>query len=322
MPREIQINVPTYNKIKAAPAPPRLPNSETSTKCSEINLAVTEADQKHSADRRNAYFSFVSPTNNADRDKSYSPSPKTSCITSWQQQSTSLAISTVTTVSAALTTTTTTTNSAMTAVSQRSSPTHAQTAISAPVQAQQRSSAQVDLLNPTTRTLTQTSIDSLAISTVTTVSAALTTTTTTTNSAMTAVSQRSSPTHAQTAISAPVQAQQRSSAQVDLLNPTTRTLTQTSIDRITVEEPHKRNGPVQSTNCQEFGHTRTYCTLCPVCVACGDRHTSASCKAIKADEAVKKCSNCGGNHTANYRGCPVYKDLKSRMNQRNTAVRS
>ncbi|XP_036339768.1 uncharacterized protein LOC118749102 [Rhagoletis pomonella] len=76
-----------------------------------------------------------------------------------QQQSTSLAISTVTTVSAALTTTNTTTNSAMTAVSQRSSPTPAQTAISAPAQAKQRSSAQVDLLNPTTRTLTQTGID-------------------------------------------------------------------------------------------------------------------------------------------------------------------
>ncbi|XP_036341745.1 uncharacterized protein LOC118751085 [Rhagoletis pomonella] len=76
-----------------------------------------------------------------------------------QQQSTSLATSTVTTVCAALTTTTTTTTSAMTAVSQRSSPTPAQTAISALAQAKQRSSAQVDLLNPTTRTLTQTGID-------------------------------------------------------------------------------------------------------------------------------------------------------------------
>ncbi|XP_017471419.1 PREDICTED: uncharacterized protein LOC108362785 [Rhagoletis zephyria] len=75
-----------------------------------------------------------------------------------QQQSTSLAISTVT-VSAALTTTPTTTNSAMTAVSQRSSPTPAQTGISAPAQAQKRSLAQVDLLNPTTHTLTRTGTD-------------------------------------------------------------------------------------------------------------------------------------------------------------------
>ncbi|XP_017471844.1 PREDICTED: uncharacterized protein LOC108363096 [Rhagoletis zephyria] len=76
-----------------------------------------------------------------------------------QQQSTSLATSTVTTMSAALTTTTTTTTSAMTAVSQRSSPTPAQTGISAPAQTKPRSSAQADLLNPTTRTLTQTGID-------------------------------------------------------------------------------------------------------------------------------------------------------------------
>ncbi|XP_017480076.1 PREDICTED: uncharacterized protein LOC108369477, partial [Rhagoletis zephyria] len=88
-----------------------------------------------------------------------SPIPLIDQVVLTQQQSTSLAIITITTVSAALITTTTTTNSEMTAVSQRSSPTPAQTAISAPAQTQQRSSAQVDLLNPTTRTLTQTGVD-------------------------------------------------------------------------------------------------------------------------------------------------------------------
>lgn len=29
----------------------------------------------------------------------------------------------------------------------------------------------------------------------------------------------------------------------------------------------------------------------------------------------KKCSNCGGIHTANYRGCPVCKDLKTNISQ-------
>ncbi|XP_036334496.1 uncharacterized protein LOC118745067 [Rhagoletis pomonella] len=162
MPREIQINVPTYNKIKAAPAPPRLPNSsETGTKCSEINLAVTEADQKHSADRRNAYFSFVSSFSPCPQTPWHAQSPMSLVdqVVLTQQQSTSLATSTVTTASAALTTTTTTTTSAMTAVSKRSSPKPAQTEISAPAQVKQRSSAQVDLLNPTTRTLTQTGID-------------------------------------------------------------------------------------------------------------------------------------------------------------------
>jgi len=31
--------------------------------------------------------------------------------------------------------------------------------------------------------------------------------------------------------------------------------------RITVEEPHKRNDPVQCSNSQKYGNTRTCCTL-------------------------------------------------------------
>jgi len=48
--------------------------------------------------------------------------------------------------------------------------------------------------------------------------------------------------------------------------------------RITIEEPHKRNGQVQCANCQEYGHTKSYCTLRSVCVACGGWHTSAKCQ--------------------------------------------
>jgi len=88
---------------------------------------------------------------------------------------------------------------------------------------------------------------------------------------------------------------------------------------ITVEEPHKRKGPVQCTDCQEYGHTRAYCTLRPVCVICGELHDSAYCMTNKSDPNTKKCGNCGGNHTANYRGCPIYKDLKSRLHPRITS---
>lgn len=86
--------------------------------------------------------------------------------------------------------------------------------------------------------------------------------------------------------------------------------------RVTVEEPLKRNGPVQCSNCQEFGHTKTYCTLRTVCVICGDLHHSKECPKTKSDTNAKKCSNCGGNHTANYRGCPIYKELKNKLTQR------
>ena len=82
--------------------------------------------------------------------------------------------------------------------------------------------------------------------------------------------------------------------------------------KITVEEPHKRNRPVQCSNCQEFGHTRAYCTLRTVCVAGGDLHHSSQCDSIEKGLG-KKCGNCGGNHTANYRGCPVYKELLKRL---------
>lgn len=80
--------------------------------------------------------------------------------------------------------------------------------------------------------------------------------------------------------------------------------------RVTVEEPHKRSGPVQCLNCQEYGHTKTYCKLPSVCVVCGDLHNSSKCDKPKNDSTVKKCSNCGGNHTANYRGCPVFDVVK------------
>ncbi|GBP15455.1 Nucleic-acid-binding protein from transposon X-element [Eumeta japonica] len=83
--------------------------------------------------------------------------------------------------------------------------------------------------------------------------------------------------------------------------------------KITVEEPHKRTGPVQCHNCQEYGHTKTYCKLPTVCVVCGELHGTANCNKPKNNLNYKKCSNCGGNHTANYRGCPVYSVVKLSM---------
>ena len=80
--------------------------------------------------------------------------------------------------------------------------------------------------------------------------------------------------------------------------------------RITVEEPIKRNGPPQCQNCQEFGHTKSFCKLPPVCVRCGDIHKTINCPHSKSDMNARKCSNCGQNHTANYRGCPVYVRIK------------
>lgn len=87
--------------------------------------------------------------------------------------------------------------------------------------------------------------------------------------------------------------------------------------RVTVEEPHKRRGPAQCTNCQEYGHTRSYCKLHPVCVVCGELHKTIDCKKPRTDESARKCSNCGEKHTANYRGCEVYSKLKYSIQNRN-----
>lgn len=87
--------------------------------------------------------------------------------------------------------------------------------------------------------------------------------------------------------------------------------------RVTVEAPHKRSGPVQCLNCQEYGHTKTYCKLPSVCVVCGELHATTKCDKPKDDSRVKKCSNCGGNHTANYKGCPVF-DLVKRTSKQKT----
>lgn len=83
--------------------------------------------------------------------------------------------------------------------------------------------------------------------------------------------------------------------------------------RITVEEPHKRNGSVQCTNCQEFGHSKRYFKLPTVCVICGELQNVTLCDKNVLDFSIKKFSNCGENHTANFRGCWVYKSMKLRL---------
>ena len=71
-------------------------------------------------------------------------------------------------------------------------------------------------------------------------------------------------------------------------------------------EPFKRpRGPPQCHRCQSFGHTRAYCTLPPVCVKCAGKHDTKECS--KSPETLATCSNCKESHTANYRGCPVFK---------------
>lgn len=78
---------------------------------------------------------------------------------------------------------------------------------------------------------------------------------------------------------------------------------------------------VQCHRCQRFGHGMRHCFVSPLCVKCGEKHATSSCK-LPAKAALKnlsstdqktlrseiRCANCSGNHTANFRGCPARKN--------------
>lgn len=65
----------------------------------------------------------------------------------------------------------------------------------------------------------------------------------------------------------------------------------------------------QCKNCQQYGHTRTYCNRESRCVKCPGKHLTANC--TKTDSQKPKCVNCGEEHPANYRGCMVARELQN-----------
>lgn len=83
--------------------------------------------------------------------------------------------------------------------------------------------------------------------------------------------------------------------------------------KIKIEAPKPKNQPPQCLNCQDYGHTRSYCNRKPRCVRCGDYHISKSCQ--KNRELPAKCALCSGDHPANYKGCPIFKNLQNRSSK-------
>lgn len=77
--------------------------------------------------------------------------------------------------------------------------------------------------------------------------------------------------------------------------------------KISVEPPRKNNTIAQRTRCQNYGHTKAYCTRSYLCVKCGCNHNSASCQKTRGTPTT--CALCDGSHPAKYKGCTVYKDL-------------
>ena len=80
--------------------------------------------------------------------------------------------------------------------------------------------------------------------------------------------------------------------------------------RVSVETFVAPKGSFQCKHCQRFGHTQRNCGHAPRCVAYGGSHISGECPARSVQPL---CCICGGNHTANYRGCVILKKAKAAL---------
>jgi PAX-interacting protein 1 len=74
-----------------------------------------------------------------------------------------------------------------------------------------------------------------------------------------------------------------------------------------VEPPNKDRTIIQCTRCQLYGHSKSYCTRPYKWVKCGGNHITTDRQ--KSKDTPAKCALCSGGHTANYKGCTVYRDL-------------
>lgn len=89
---------------------------------------------------------------------------------------------------------------------------------------------------------------------------------------------------------------------------------------VTIEPPKRTDDLVQCHRCQMFGHSKAYCKRPFRCVKCGLDHSTAEC--TKNTKTPPRCTNCLKNHTANYKGCKIYRELLQKKLQNSYADRS
>lgn len=80
---------------------------------------------------------------------------------------------------------------------------------------------------------------------------------------------------------------------------------------VTVERQARRAEPVQCHRCQSFGHSKNYCRRPFICLKCAGAHPTTECK--KPNNTPGLCANCGNQHIASYKGCPVYKAERAKL---------
>lgn len=81
--------------------------------------------------------------------------------------------------------------------------------------------------------------------------------------------------------------------------------------KILFEPPQKKKEVVQCKRCQRYGHTKAYCHNVFRCVKCTLEHDTKVCP--KPPTAPPTCVLCSGGHPANYKGCPVYREIQNKQ---------
>lgn len=89
--------------------------------------------------------------------------------------------------------------------------------------------------------------------------------------------------------------------------------------KVRIEAPRIKNNIIQCTRCQAYGNSKAYCTKSYDCVRCGGPHDSKNCQ--KTRDTPATCALCNGDHPANYKGCTVYRDLKTRNIPKQPTIR-
>ena len=88
--------------------------------------------------------------------------------------------------------------------------------------------------------------------------------------------------------------------------------------KVIVEAPRKKREIPQCKKCQAYGHTHAYCSRQDKCVKCAGTHPTSTCTKKKNEPC--KCANCGGNHTANWKGCSIYQEKLTAESKRKMTV--
>jgi hypothetical protein len=69
--------------------------------------------------------------------------------------------------------------------------------------------------------------------------------------------------------------------------------------------------PIRCAKCQRYGHkTRDCRKTFDTCPRCAGKHSISACN---SDNLAVKCINCGGNHSAAYKGCIKYKSIATAL---------